>query len=228
MRNDDASCRQAPQAETSPGGIRVLAADTACKAVVVTETTPYDADRGLFTRQALARLVLCDHAADVADGAAGLVATANDPDTGLGGRVSQAVQLVELAERALASAVIYERERGSSWAEIAQYLGIGPAEAEERFAANLDGWNTAFDIPYRLDDTGRKRVPQLPTAAYDPAWACDRLDTWAGNRLVLVDDERPVSSGLVMAAPEAGDPAAGTAAPTGTHLRSPAQDKAAP
>ncbi|RSS44824.1 hypothetical protein EF912_28810 [Streptomyces sp. WAC07061] len=168
----------------------------------MTETTPYDADRARFTRQALARLVLCDHAADVADGATGLIATENDPDTGPGGRVSQALQLVELAERALTSAVIYERERGSSWTEIAPYLGIGPAEAQERFAAALDDWNTAFGIPYRLDATGRKRVPRLPTAAYDPAWACDRLDTWAGNRLVLVNDERPVSSGLVMAAPE--------------------------
>ncbi|MFI5828726.1 hypothetical protein ACIA6C_16005 [Streptomyces sp. NPDC051578] len=154
------------------------------------------------TRQALARLVLCGHAADVVDGATGLVATENDPDTGPGGRVSRAFQLIELAERALASAVIYERERGSSWAEIAQYLGISPVEAEERLAANLDGWNTAFVVPYRLDDTGRKRLPQLPTAAYDPAWACDRLDTWARNRLILVNDVRPVSSGLVTAMPE--------------------------
>ncbi|WP_369148981.1 hypothetical protein [Streptomyces sp. R44] len=168
----------------------------------MTETTPYDADRALFTREALARLVLCDHAADVADGAAGLVATGNDPDSGPGGRVSQAFQLIELAERALVSAVTYERERGSSWAEIGQYLGIGPAEAEERFAADLDGWRGAFDVPYRLDDTGRTRVPQLPTAAYDPAFACSRLDTWARNRLILVDDEHPVSSGLTMATPE--------------------------
>ncbi|MFF1368888.1 hypothetical protein ACWCYZ_30640 [Streptomyces virginiae] len=168
----------------------------------MSETTPYDADRARFTRQALARLVLCDHAADAADGAAGLVATGNDPDTGPGGRVSQAFQLVELAERALVSAVVYERERGSSWTEIGQYLGIGPAEAEQRFGTNLDDWNTAFEVPYRLDDTGRKRIPQLPTAAYDPAWACDRLDTWARNRLVLVNDKRPVSSGLVKAVPE--------------------------
>ncbi|MFJ1578462.1 MULTISPECIES: hypothetical protein [unclassified Streptomyces] len=172
----------------------------------MTETTPYDADRARFTRQALARLVLCDHAVDIADGAAGLVATENDPDTGPGGRVSQAIQLIELADRALASAVIYERERGSSWAEIAQYPGIDPAEAEERFAANLDSWNTAFEVPYRLDDTGRKRIPQLPTAAYDPACACTQLDSWAGSRLILVNDERPVSSGLVMAVPEDGAP----------------------
>ncbi|MFG2622510.1 hypothetical protein ACGFXC_33340 [Streptomyces sp. NPDC048507] len=165
----------------------------------MTETTPYDADRARFTRQALARLVLCDHAVDVADAAAGLVATENDPDTGPGGRVSQAFQLVELAERALASAVIYERERGASWTEIAQYLGIGPGEAEERFAAMLEGWDTAFEVPYRLDETGRKRIPQLPTAAYDPAWACEHLDRWAYVRRIGTN---AVSSALVMATPQ--------------------------
>lgn len=167
----------------------------------MTEKTPYDTDRARFTRQALARLALCDHAVDVADGAAGLVATENDRDTGPGGRASQAFQLIQLAERALVSAVIYERERGSSWAEIAQYLGMEPREAEARFAGHVDGWNTAFEVPYRLDESGRKRLPQLPTAAYDPAWACSRLDLWAGNRLILVNDEYPVSSGLVMVAP---------------------------
>ncbi|GAA3273819.1 hypothetical protein GCM10010493_60010 [Streptomyces lavendulae subsp. grasserius] len=55
--------------------------------------------------------MLCDHAVDVADAAAGLVATENDVDTGPGGRLSQASQLIELAERALASAVVFERAR---------------------------------------------------------------------------------------------------------------------
>ncbi|MGF1431678.1 hypothetical protein [Kitasatospora sp. LaBMicrA B282] len=171
------------------------------------ETTPYDGDRARFSREALARLVLCDHAVDVADSAGGLVATGNDADTGPGGRVSQALQLVELAERALISAVVYERERGSSWAEIAGYLGIEPAAAEARFAADLAHWHAAFEAPYRLDETGRKRLPQLPTAAYDPAWACRHLDQWAGLRLSTAGDRHAVSSGLVMADLEAEPPA---------------------
>ncbi|MGW7285528.1 hypothetical protein ACWGH4_08525 [Streptomyces sp. NPDC054847] len=170
----------------------------------MTETTPYDADRARFSRSALARLVLCDHAVDVSKSAEGLVPTGHDPDTGPGGRVSQAAQLVELAERALASAVIYERERGSSWGEIASYLGIGAEEAEERFATDVDRWNTAFEAPYRLDETGRKRIPQLPTAAYDPVWACKHLDRWAYLRHLGVNDRDAVSSGLDTAAPEEG------------------------
>ncbi|MFE2527440.1 hypothetical protein ACFXEL_24715 [Streptomyces sp. NPDC059382] len=168
----------------------------------MTETTPYDADRARFTRQALARLVLCDHAVDVADSARGLVATENDPDTGPGGRVSQALQLIELAERALSAAVIYERERGSSWSEIAQYLRVDAAEAGARFAPDLDDWDTAFDAPYRLDETGRKRIPQLPTAAYDPSWACAQLDRWAYLQRLGIDQHQAVTSGLVMASPE--------------------------
>ncbi|MEV7425804.1 hypothetical protein [Streptomyces sp. NPDC091212] len=103
--------------ENDLGGNRLPDAGTAWDSVRVTETTPYDADRARFTRQALARLALCDHAVDVADGATGLVATENDP-----------------------------------------------------------------------------------------AWACTQLDLWARNRLVLVGDEHPVSSGLVMAVPETQPP----------------------
>lgn len=63
-------------------GNQVREADASCDAVRMTETTPYDVDRARFSRQALARLVLCDHAVDVADSASGLVATGHDPDTG--------------------------------------------------------------------------------------------------------------------------------------------------
>jgi hypothetical protein len=186
--------------------MRVLEAGTSCEAAGMTETTPYDADRARFPREALARLVLCDHAVDVAGAASGLVATGNDGDTGPGGRVGQALQLVQLAERALASAVIYERERGSSWADISEHLGIGAAEAEARFSADLTDWDTAFDVPYRLDATGRKRIPQLPTAAYDPAWACTHLDRWAYINRLGVDEKHAVSSGLAMTAPAESTP----------------------
>ncbi|MFJ5921790.1 hypothetical protein ACIQF6_04175 [Kitasatospora sp. NPDC092948] len=161
------------------------------------QQTPYDEHRATYTRQALARLVLSDHATDVADSAAGLVGTRHDADTGFGGRVSQAKQLAEQVERALVSAVVYEVERGSSWAQIGDYLGVGADEARERYSPALDAWNTALEEPYRLDETGRKRIPQLPTAAYDPAWACRQLDGWAFLRHIGIDDRHAVSAGLV-------------------------------
>lgn len=159
----------------------------------MTETTPYDAARARFSRRALARLTLCDHLVDVADNARHLVPTEPDAYNGPGGLASHALQLVELAERALVSAVVFERERGSSWAEIAACLGIGPEAAEERFAPAVADWKTAFEVPYRLDETGLKRIPRLPTAAYDPEWAACQLDRWAFLQRL---GDQAVSSGL--------------------------------
>ncbi|WP_052847567.1 hypothetical protein [Streptomyces avicenniae] len=162
----------------------------------MSQPTPYDDDRAEYSRHGLARLVLCDEAKDVASGAAGLVGTRNDADTGLGGRVGQARQLVERAERALASAVVYEIERGSSWEQVAEHLGISAGEAEERFSPALRRWNAAFQVPYRLDASGRKRIPELPAAAYDPAFACRQLDTWAYIHHVGTGDQQAVSAGI--------------------------------
>ena len=78
------------------------------------------------------------------------------------------------------------------------YLGIGADEARERFAPALQEWNTAFQEPYRLDETGRKRIPQLPTAAYDPAFACRQLDAWAFIQHIGIDDRQAVSAGIDM------------------------------
>lgn len=129
----------------------------------MSEATPYDHDRAAYSREGLARLVLADHATEVADSAAGLVGTRNDVDTGLAGRVSQARQLIELAERTLNSAVVYEVERGSSWAQIAAYLGVSAEEARERYTPAVHAWNSAFEEPYRLNENG----PQAHAAAAD-------------------------------------------------------------
>ncbi|MFF0445065.1 hypothetical protein ACFYT4_01370 [Streptomyces sp. NPDC004609] len=159
------------------------------------DTTPYDDDRAAYSRRALARLVLSDRAAGLADAAAALVVTRYDPYTGPGGRVSEAAALTRFAERLLAQAVVYERERGSSWEEIAAHLDTGAEEAEEAYSPEIGSWNGAFETPYRLDPTGRKLIPRLPTAAYHPRSACDRLDLWADLRLRF-DDARAVSACL--------------------------------
>lgn len=93
--------------------------------------------------------------------------------------------------------MIYERERGTSWEDIGRYLGIDAAAAKERFTPALDRWTDAFETPYALDETGRKRVVRLPSAAYDPADACRRLDLRAHLRLGLRQDDRAVSGALL-------------------------------
>ncbi|WP_331721154.1 hypothetical protein [Streptomyces sp. NBC_00454] len=174
----------------------------------VTDSTPYDHDRAQFSRSSLARLVLCDRAVGLAETAGNLAVTRYDVHTAAGGRVSEAVSLAQLADRLLVDAVVFERERGSSWEDIAQYLGMDALAAEERFAPGLERWNEAFAVPYRLDETGRKRIPQLPKAAYDPETACRQLDLWAHLRLT-VEDKHAVSAGLRTGFPkdDAADPA---------------------
>lgn len=176
-------------------------------AVVVTETTPYDHDRSRFSRSALARLVLCDRAAGLADTAGNLAVTRYDSYTGPGGRVSEAHSVAQLADLLLTGSVIYERERGSSWEDIAEYLNMDSTAAQERFTPELDRWTTAFAVPYRPDENGRERIPNLPRAAYAPESSCRRLDLWAHLRLAT-DDKHAVSAGLRARFPadEATDP----------------------
>jgi hypothetical protein len=158
-------------------------------------TTPYDDDRSRYSRAALARLVLSYRASGLSDAAGNLAVTRYDAYTGAGGRVSEAASLVAGADRLLAGAVIFERERGSSWEEIGHYLGVSAAAAEERFAPAIEAWEAAFEVPYRLDETGRKRVPQLPQAAFDPERTGRQLDLWAYVRLGFVD-KHAVTGGL--------------------------------
>ncbi|WP_285735613.1 hypothetical protein [Kitasatospora phosalacinea] len=171
----------------------------------MTESTPYDAERSAFTRAALARLALSDTGVDLAGAASNLAITRFDDQTGPGGRVSEAAGLRAVADRLLTRAVVFERERGSSWEQIAHYLGTDPADARERFTPALDRWERAFEEPYRLDGTGRKRVPQLPTAAYDPETACRRLDLSVRLR-TFVRDEHPVSGALRPGPPPGSEP----------------------
>ncbi|MFG3204888.1 hypothetical protein [Streptomyces sp. NPDC048192] len=166
------------------------------------DTTPYDEARGTYTREALARLVLSSAAHGLADTARELVPTRHDAYAGPGGRVSEARTLVGPAEELLTRAVVYERERGASWADIARYLGVDAREAKERYAPELARWQEAFEAPYRPDETGRKRIPQLPVAAYDPDRAVSRLDGWAWL-YVTIRDRHAVSAGLRRTGPPA-------------------------
>jgi hypothetical protein len=161
----------------------------------MTARTPHDDYRSRFSRRALARLVLSDQASGLSNAAASLAVTRYDEFSGSGGRVSEAAAVAGHADRLVTTAVIYERERGSSWAEIGRYLDLSGPAAEQRFASAVEHWQSAFDAPYRLDETGRKRIPQLPTAAYDPARVIRNLDLWAAVRLGF-DDEHAVSGGL--------------------------------
>ncbi|MDC0766142.1 hypothetical protein [Streptomyces sp. HD] len=164
------------------------------------DTAPDDSPRAPYTREALARLVLSQAAADLALGAGPLAVTRNDADTGLGGRASEARQLVEHATQLLVRAVVFERERGASWADIGRYAGLDAQAAEERFAPELARWSEELEVPHLLDEGGRGRVLRLPYAAYAPHIASRDLDLWAHLHLTT-RDLHAVSAGLRMAGP---------------------------
>ncbi|MEU0086772.1 hypothetical protein [Streptomyces sp. NPDC006274] len=82
------------------------------------------------------------------------------------------------------------------WGDIGQYPGVGATAAEQRFAPDLDCWDSALESPYRLDGSGRERVLRLTSAAHDPGYACRRLGLRARLRLGVWEDDRAVSAAL--------------------------------
>ncbi|MEU4689677.1 hypothetical protein [Actinoplanes sp. NPDC023714] len=147
-------------------------------------TTPNSHD----SRSALARLVLADRARGLS-GAAGNLALARHG--GAGGRAGEVATLGAYAERLLTSAVVHERERGSSWAEIGRYLGVGAEEAERRFGAAAAEWSedasgrVERDLDLWADvrlGVGDKRVdggdPQVE-GRIDRSWLATFLDLLA-------------------------------------------------
>lgn len=129
----------------------------------VTDPTPYDDERRRYSREALARLVLSDRAVGLSEAAGGLAVTRYDSYCGPGGRVSEALRLTQHAEGLLAGAVVYERERGSSWEDMAQYLGVEAEAVRERFSPDLEKWNTAFDVPPRVSRPSAYAVTSTPS-----------------------------------------------------------------
>ncbi|WP_228473068.1 hypothetical protein [Streptomyces cyaneochromogenes] len=144
--------------------------------------------------------MLSQAAADLARGAGTLVVTRNDADTGPGGRVSEARQLVEHAEELVVRAVVFERERGASWADIAHYLDVTPQAAEARYAPELARWREALADPFPLDEARGRYVRRLPPAAHAPDVTRRELDLWAHFH-VTIRDLYAVGAGLRMTDP---------------------------
>ncbi|MFF2941944.1 hypothetical protein ACFVSQ_19080 [Streptomyces niveus] len=71
------------------------------------------------------------------------------------------LRLTQIAEGLLAGAVVYERERGSSWEDMAQYQAV-----REWFSPYLEKWNMAFD---ETPANASLNCPQPPTFPRTPA-----------------------------------------------------------
>lgn len=135
---------------------------------------PADID---YPRAALARLAYSQAAREIADAAANEVPTLSDAWAHGAEYVQQAAAILASAETLLTRAVIYARERGASFADIGEALGIARQTAHVRFRRAIDDWGRALDQPEGSNDNGL-RYSRLPEGAHDPDQAVARLDLW--------------------------------------------------
>ncbi|MEU7206102.1 hypothetical protein [Streptomyces sp. NPDC045470] len=165
-----------------------------------------------YTEEALARLMLSDAYRQVADLALHGVTTGYDGSSiaGGGSYVEEAAALVAGAESVLRRAVVYERERGTSWEEIGAALGIAKQSAHKKFAADVERWRAPFDQPERLRPDGTPDDERIPHGVrYAAAPECSggtaeetarELETWLRARThptdIWSDQEHPVTGGL--------------------------------
>ncbi|MFI2764888.1 hypothetical protein ACH5A3_39670 [Streptomyces echinatus] len=166
-----------------------------------------------YTEAALARIMLCDAYRQVAEAALARIPTDCDGSdlTGSGDAVRAAASLLARAEDVMRRAAVYERERGTSWEEIGDALGITKQSAHKRFAGAAETWRAPFDQPARLlpdgtpDDEripyGARYAPSVPKPHYGTAEdQAHRLEQWLLQHTGPTDhwhaDKHPVTGGL--------------------------------
>lgn len=161
------------------------------------------ADRRGYSRTALARLVLAHECAELADLAAAHVATVSDSAGRPGEMVGEALQLVSMAQDVLTKAVVYERQKGTSWHQIGEQLGVKRQGAHERYREAEEDWKLALVEPLEparpADINGRitPREVRLHHAAYNPTKTAHALDRWVREQVHHYrNTEHPVSGHL--------------------------------
>jgi hypothetical protein len=137
------------------------------------------------------RLALSAAAAELADDAAGLVATENET-TGETVRdlIERVDQLAGQVDELRRLAVIYARERAQPWERIGEALGVTRQTAHERFAGVVNEWHD------NLYDPTRHTYQWLPEGAYNPEQVLPRLEAWLARHDAEHAWPRSVAAGL--------------------------------
>ncbi|MFI1799003.1 hypothetical protein ACH427_16880 [Streptomyces sp. NPDC020379] len=164
------------------------------------DTAPADPPHP-FTEAGLARLMLSDAYREIAESALGGISPGSDSYAHPGEFVEQALRAVRRAEEALRWAVVYERERGTSWDDIGEALGpITRQSAHKRFADQVEQWRAPLDEPETVRLNGTPEDPRIPYPASNPEEAAELLDSWLRDHTAPHDswarDDRPVSGHL--------------------------------
>lgn len=132
-------------------------------------------------RLALARLALSSVAADVSEAAAATVPTVSDDFARPYEFVQDAARLVSAAQQVLVRAVVYARDAGASWDDIAEAVGTSADEVLRRFSVAIERWEDALNRP--LERSGSYLISRLPDGADRPDWHADYLDQWCAEHL---------------------------------------------
>jgi hypothetical protein len=132
-------------------------------------------------RRALARLALSSAYREAADFAAGGVPTVSDEFGDGYGYVDHAARLVSMAQDVLIRAVVYARERGGRWEDIAEALYVTAEQARDQYTDAIDQWEDALNRPW--ESSGRFLSSRMPDGTTEPDETAADLDHWCLRHL---------------------------------------------
>jgi hypothetical protein len=134
-----------------------------------------------YSRRALARLALSSAYREAADFAAGGVPTVSDEYGDGYDYVDHAARLVSMAQEVLVRAVVYARERGGRWDDIAEALNLTAEQARDHYSAAVDQWEDALNRPW--ERSGRFLASRMPDGTTEPDETAAGLDQWCLRHL---------------------------------------------
>ncbi|HEX6356027.1 hypothetical protein [Actinophytocola sp.] len=136
----------------------------------------------------MARLALSSAYREAADFAAGGVPTVSDEYGDAYDYVDHAARLVSRARDVLTRAVVYARERGGRWDDIAEALNLTAEQARDLYTAVIDQWEDALDRPW--ERSGRFLSSRMPDGTTKPDETAADLDRWCLRHLEENDGAR--------------------------------------
>jgi hypothetical protein len=160
-------------------------------------------------RHAAERVALGLQAAQMSEFAAALIPTATDDHAVTGEFITQARQVRKFAQQLVVYAVLLERARGATWAQIAAAMNADEAWVRSTYAPAEHEWTRArlssspAAPPQTAEDALRVHLHNVPTDDAGIRKAAEVLDTWCrehGNAHSLPptsENSRPVTDGIL-------------------------------
>jgi hypothetical protein len=152
-----------------------------------------------YTDSSLGRLAFSEACRNLSDLARAHVPTYADGHLRPGELAGEAARLIAGAEQVLRMAVVAERLRGTSWAEIGEALGVTRQSAHERYATFEHELRQALLFPDRAGHAGTLGWWAVPDGLEDPETSAHDLDRWERRHRERTDPDRgelAVSAGL--------------------------------